>query len=193
MLILQATNSDGVQGESVGDSRATLYKVGEVDRIHLTFHCHRIQSFLIRGPRARKTMTSLRDHPYSQFNFQIKFASGETLARFEQCLVGDAKQEITKISGTHKMANLTLKHGVINESSLYDWLMQAAREGPKGRRDVVLQLRKENGEIVGRWKLLQARPLKYEGPTLSGKGSDIAIEELVVAAESIELESSAKA
>jgi len=40
---------------------------------------------------------------------------------------------------------------------------------------------------VLRWKLLNARPMKWTGPTLAAKGgSDVAMEELVVAAEGFE-------
>ena len=37
------------------------------------------------------------------------------------------------------------------------------------------------------WKLIGARPMKYTGPSLNGKGTDLAIEELVLAAERIEM------
>ncbi len=36
------------------------------------------------------------------------------------------------------------------------------------------------------WKLSNARPLKYTGPTLSGVGGDVAVEELVLSCERIE-------
>jgi hypothetical protein len=37
------------------------------------------------------------------------------------------------------------------------------------------------------WKLVKARPIKYTGPSLNGKGTDVAVEELVIASERIEL------
>jgi phage tail-like protein len=37
------------------------------------------------------------------------------------------------------------------------------------------------------WRLRNARPKKYTGPTLGGKGNDVAIEELVLSTEGIEL------
>jgi phage tail-like protein len=43
-------------------------------------------------------------------------------------------------------------------------------------------------EVVQRWKLFRARPTKYTGPGLNGKGTDVAIEELVLASERIEIE-----
>ncbi len=37
------------------------------------------------------------------------------------------------------------------------------------------------------WLLKNARPMKYTGPSLNGKGTDLAIEELVLAAEELEM------
>jgi hypothetical protein len=37
------------------------------------------------------------------------------------------------------------------------------------------------------WKLIKARPIKYTGPSLNGKGTDVAVEELVLAAHRVEL------
>ena len=37
------------------------------------------------------------------------------------------------------------------------------------------------------WTLQNARPMKYTGPALNGKSSDVAIEELVLSAENVTL------
>ena len=48
----------------------------------------------------------------------------------------------------------------------------------------------ENGDdVVVRWKLQGAMPMKWTGPTLAGKGGgDVAIEELVLSVESVDQE-----
>jgi phage tail-like protein len=38
------------------------------------------------------------------------------------------------------------------------------------------------------WKLTNARPMKYTGATLNAKGTDVAMEELVLSCEKIEVE-----
>ena len=38
------------------------------------------------------------------------------------------------------------------------------------------------------WKLLRARIVKYSGGPLNGKGTDVAMEEIVLAYERLELE-----
>ena len=63
---------------------------------------------------------------------------------------------------------------------------------PNQRKTVTIKLMAENRETEAvRWKLINARPMKYTGPALNGKGTDLAIEELVLASERIELELSA--
>ncbi|MES2034804.1 MAG: phage tail protein, partial [Pseudomonadota bacterium] len=58
---------------------------------------------------------------------------------------------------------------------------------PYTQRNISITLNDEQGNPVMRWKLINARPLKWTGPTLAGKGgSDAAMEELVVASEGFE-------
>ena len=60
---------------------------------------------------------------------------------------------------------------------------------PNQRKAVTIKLMAEDRETVAvTWKLVNARPMKYTGPALNGKGTDLAIEELVLSSERIELE-----
>jgi hypothetical protein len=45
----------------------------------------------------------------------------------------------------------------------------------------------EHTAVVQEWRLTNSRPIKYTGPSLNGKGTDVAIEELVLASERIDL------
>jgi hypothetical protein len=55
------------------------------------------------------------------------------------------------------------------------------------RSTVLVTMRDERGSAVRRWKLSGARITKYVGPVLSAKGTDVAVEELVLAADSISI------
>jgi phage tail-like protein len=81
---------------------------------------------------------------------------------------------------------------VIGRTDLYTWLNNV-RNGAAGQlKTVTIKLMAEDRETEAvRWKLLNARPMKDTGPSLNGKGTDLAIEELVLASERIELELSA--
>ena len=81
-----------------------------------------------------------------------------------------------KITGINKVNDVTLKRGVILDSSLANWLKAA-----KTKHHLVVQQINDAGQPVASWSLTNATVTKYTGPTLSGKGNDIAIEELEIA------------
>jgi hypothetical protein len=73
------------------------------------------------------------------------------------------------------------KRGIASAAALL--AIQAAG----ARATVLVTMRDERGSAVRRWKLSGARITKYVGPTLSAKGTDVAVEELVLAADSISI------
>lgn len=149
-------------------------------------------------------MAEFRERPYSQFNFLVNLGTGDTASQqagFQE--VSGLGMEITvaeyragnekdnaprKITGTYKVPDVTLKRGVIGSLDLYEWLNEVRNGGQDSLRTVTIQLQNEDhSSVVQEWKLNNARPIKYTGPSLTGKGTDIAIEELVIACERIEL------
>jgi phage tail-like protein len=149
-------------------------------------------------------MAEFRERPYSQFNFLVSWDSldaGSAQAGFQE--VSGLGMEITvaeyragnekengprKITGTVKTPDITLKRGVIGSLDMYQWLDQVRNGAQDALKTVVVQLQSEDhATIAQEWKLINARPIKYTGPSLNGKGTDVAIEELVLASERIEL------
>jgi len=147
-----------------------------------------------------------RERPYSQFNFRVKIGgnSGEDVqAGFQEVSGLGVEQTATeyrngnekrnrprKINTTYSVPDVTLSRGVIKASNLWDW-MQKVQNGKQAEslEDVVIELRDESGENVAvSWQLTNARPLSYTGPTLTGTGTEIAVEELVLACEDIDME-----
>jgi|SRR5579871_150794 len=113
--------------------------------------------------------------------------AGEALGGFEEAS-GPETGPLMKIPGVHKLGDVTLKRGVVNSSGLWNWLTQARHAGPSTTWDAIVTLRNESGQPILSWKLKNAKPKKYTGPALGGKGGgDTAIEELVLSHESIEL------
>ena len=149
-------------------------------------------------------MATARDIPYSQFNFRVSWdglnertveagfqeVSGlgleMTLAEYR---AGNYQENSPlKVNTTYKVPDVTLKRGVIGRLDLYEWV-DAVREGAADQlKTVTIKLMAEdrNTEAM-QWKLIGARPMKYTGPSLNGKGTDLAIEEFVLAAERIEM------
>jgi phage tail-like protein len=73
-------------------------------------------------------------------------------------------------------------------STLYQWLNEVRSGSQTALRTVTVQLQSEDhSSVVQEWKLTNARPMKYTGPSLSAKGTDVAIEELVLACERIDV------
>jgi phage tail-like protein len=151
-------------------------------------------------------MAVLRDTPYSVFNFLVNLGDGTegdiqggfsevsglnaevTIAEYRN---GNAKVNyVSKIPAIHKAGDVTLKRGVIGAQNLYAWLNQIRAGDVTAKRNVEIKLRSEDpasASAVVSWKLINAMPIKWTGPTLTAKGgSDVAIEELVLAVESIE-------
>ncbi len=149
-------------------------------------------------------MAEFRERPYSQFNFLVNLGTGDTespQAGFQE--VSGLGLEITvaeyrngnekdnaprKITGTYKVPDVTLKRGVIGSLDLYDWLNEVRDGSQDALRTVSIQLQSEDHTTVAQeWQLSNARPIKYTGPSLNGKGTDVAVEELVLACERIVL------
>lgn len=150
-------------------------------------------------------MAVLRDHPYSQFNFLVDLGTGSTdgpEAGFQEVSGigmevavaeyrnGNAREnQVTKITGLTKTANVTLKRGIIGSLGLYAWLDQVRNGDQNAARTVTIQLQNEDHtQTVQTWKLLRARPVKYVVSPLNAKGTDVAMEELVLACERLEME-----
>jgi phage tail-like protein len=151
-------------------------------------------------------MAELRDTPYSVFNYLVNLGDGSeasvlggfsevsglnaevTIAEYR---AGNAKVNyVTKIPAINKSGDVTLKRGVIGADNIYNWLQQVRSGDVTAKRNVEIKLTSENPanpSAVVTWKLIGAMPIKWTGPTLTAKGgSDVAIEELVLAVEHIE-------
>ena len=94
-----------------------------------------------------------------------------------------------KYPGVYKATDVTLKRGVVSSTDLFDWMEGVRTRGILGRKDsVVITLLNERRTPVVSWTLRSVAPKRYTGPTLGGKGgADVAILELVLSAETIEI------
>jgi phage tail-like protein len=150
-------------------------------------------------------MATFRDRPYVQFNFLVDLGSGSTEgaeAGFQE--VSGVGMEVTvseyrngnsrensvmKITGLNKSTDVTLKRGVIGSLSLYDWLHQIRNGDQNALRTVTVQLQNEDHtQIVQTWKLLRARIIKHTSGPFNAKGTDVAMEELTLSYERLEME-----
>jgi phage tail-like protein len=84
---------------------------------------------------------------------------------------------------------VTLKRGIIGSLDLYAWLNDIRNGNQNALRTVTIQLQNEDhSEVVQTWKLLRARIIKHSSGPFNAKGTDVAMEELVLAYERLEME-----
>jgi len=150
-------------------------------------------------------MAVLRDRPYAQFNFLVDLGTGRTdgpEAGFQEISeIGmsvdvieyrngnDKENSVRKITGLNKATDVTLKRGVIGSLNLYNWLNQIRNGDAGALRTVTIQLQNEDHTaVVQTWKLLRARIIKHVSGPLNAKGTDVAMEELTLAYERLEME-----
>ena len=82
-----------------------------------------------------------------------------------------------------------MKRGIIGSLDLYQWLNQIRNGDQNALRTVTIQLQNENRtDSVQTWKLLRARIIKHTSGPLNAKGTDVAMEEMVLAYERLEME-----
>ena len=150
-------------------------------------------------------MAVQRDRPYAQFNFLVDLGDGTTegtVAGFQECSnIGmevtvaeyrngnEKENSVRKITGLNKATDVTLKRGVVGSLNLYNWLHQIRNGDANALRTVVIHLQNEDHTaVVQTWKLLRARITKHVSGPMNAKGNDVAMEELTVAYERLEME-----
>jgi phage tail-like protein len=100
----------------------------------------------------------------------------------------DKAHHVHKYSGMHTCGDVTLKRGVVDTSDLWDWIKDARTNGVDAQRDVTITLRDEANNPVEIFKLHNVVPKGYTSPPLKGTATgELAIEELVLAPENIEV------
>jgi len=142
-----------------------------------------------------------RTTPYGAFNYLVNFDGGETFGGFSDVSgIGtevtvaeyrngnDKENHVRKLAGIHKVSDVTLKRGILNSKTLFDWIQQTRTQGPAAQRNVTITLLDEAHAPVQSWVLRGCIPMKYTGPTLAGKGGgDVAMEEIALSAEALEI------
>ncbi|WP_437621895.1 phage tail protein [Sorangium sp. So ce1151] len=150
-------------------------------------------------------MAIQRDRPYVQFNFLVDLGTGNTDgpdAGFQECTnIGmevtvaeyrngnEKENSVRKITGLNKATDVTMKRGVIGSLSLYHWLNQIRNGDQNALRTVTIQLQNEDHTaVVLTWRLLRARIIKHISGPFNAKGTDVAMEELTISYERLEME-----
>ena len=150
-------------------------------------------------------MATLRERPYGRFNFLVDLGTGNTdgpqagfaevssigteVAVAEYRNGNSRENSVIKITGLNKATDVTMKRGIIGSLDLYQWLNDIRNGNQNALRTVTIQLQNEDHtEVIQTWKLLRARIIKHTSGPLNAKGTDVAMEEMVLAYERLEME-----
>ena len=141
--------------------------------------------------------TSSRNDPYASFNFIVDIqgmragfsevgglSTETTIIEYRE---GNEETRARKLPGQGKFNNITLKRGYTNSKELYEWRKKVI-EGKTQRLPGTITLLDESRKPALVWKFFEAWPCKWAGPAMNAKNNDIAIEEMDLAVESLELE-----
>ena len=150
-------------------------------------------------------MAVLRERPYVQFNFLVDLGTGNsegpeagfqevsgigmevTVAEYRNG--NERENSVRKITGLNKATDVTMKRGVVGSLNLYQWLNDIRNGSPNALRNVTVQLQNEDhSAVVQTWKLIRSRIIKHTSGPMNAKGTDVAMEELVLAYERLEME-----
>ena len=139
-----------------------------------------------------------RTNPFTSGNFLVEIqgitatsfseVSGlETSIDVVEYRAGDARLNTEqKLPGLFKTTDVTLKRGLTQDLSLWNWINNAMT-GNVVRTPVAIILLDQADNPVLVWKLRNAWPCKWSGPVLSAGSSEVAIETLQICHEGLEL------
>lgn len=130
---------------------------------------------------------------------------GSPVGRFTECHGLEVEVEVEtfqeggvngyvhKLPGRMSWPNLVLKRGVTFDDSLFGWFNSAAgstfaAEGKAVRKTVGITLISATGERLRTWRLYDAIPIKWSGPTFAVDDGSVPTEELEVAHHGFEAE-----
>jgi phage tail-like protein len=153
-------------------------------------------------------MATLRDNPYGAFNYIVTLGGAQGDGG-EGAIVGgfsdvsglgvelnyseyrngnERFNTARKVPNTHKIDDVTLKRGLVGSTDLFAWLA-GVRDGVADPRQVTITLLDEARNPVASWRLRNAQPKKWVGPTFAAKGGgEVAMEEVHLVHEGIEYE-----
>jgi len=141
----------------------------------------------------------MADYPLPVFHFTVEFGGKRQgfsevagLTQENQAIEyrdGSFKEYSSiKMPGLRKFGNVTLKRGIVaKDNDFFNWL-NTVKLNKVERRDLTISLLNEAHEPVMTWKIMNAFPVKVEGPQLKASGNEVAIESIELAHEGLTLQ-----
>jgi phage tail-like protein len=140
--------------------------------------------------------TALRNDPYGIAHFQVEIdgmpESGflnvtglEGRVEVEEYREGGDFAGTRKAPGSVSYSNVVVRRGMTSSKELWEW-WERVRDGDVDRRNISIKLLDDKREVVARWNVFQAWPVRYTAPDLNAESDDVAIETLELTHEGID-------
>jgi phage tail-like protein len=145
----------------------------------------------------------LSGYPFSAFNFSVEItvdADPLCNAAFSECDGLELNQELktireggnngvqVRLAGPTAYGTLTLKRGLTASFDLWKWFTRTQTDPSLVAHAAVVLLAHDGTTERARFVLQGCRPLKLKAPPLNAKDGMVAVEELQVAYQSLELQ-----
>lgn len=142
-------------------------------------------------------------YPFTSFNFAVEINRGQegkplVNAAFQECdglemtlevktiREGGANDRQIRLNGMVAYGQLTLKRGMTDNFDLWNWFHDSVHD-PRLRADAEVVLLAEDGATErARFVMSRCVPVKLKAPALNAKDTQVAIEELQVAYETLQ-------
>jgi phage tail-like protein len=140
--------------------------------------------------------TGQRVDPYRNYNFKLEI-DGISRAGFRECSGLDATSDPIeyregnekvftprKLPGQTKYSNISLKYGITDDHSLWDWRKKTI-DGKTERKNGSIVLMNEDGEEKIRWNFVNGWASKWTGISFNATANEVGIETLEIAHEGV--------
>lgn len=137
-------------------------------------------------------MSPNRTLPLPDFRFMVEF--GQTVQavfaevsglRVEIDVLdyqeGGENNFIHKLPGWRKWSNIVLKRGMTDSLDFWNWYQDVVAGNKNLRRNLSIILYDETHLSGMRWEVIEAFPIKWEGPAMKADGKAVTIETLELA------------
>ncbi len=140
--------------------------------------------------------TGQRVDPFRKFNFLVEL-DGMAQGSFTECAglgstteivetrEGGDNTTVKKLPGKTTYGDITLKWGLTASRDLWNWRQQIVDGNVVRKNGSIVVFDLTNHTEVARWNFVRAWPSKWEGPAFNAKGSEIAVDTLILAHEGI--------
>jgi phage tail-like protein len=136
--------------------------------------------------------------PIPKFRFEVDLGTELTKVAFQEVTGMDVENQIIeyrhsnsplfsteKMPGITKYGNVTLKRGIfVNDNSFWNWHAEIKMNVIK-RRDVIIRLLDEAGNVTMQWTLSNAWPTKITSTDLKSDGNEVAVDTIEIAHEQL--------